>query len=178
MSTTITAKQPVWLPKHRLAGGGILRYAVPLGRALFGAIFVLAAWNHLSEPTIDYAASRGVPLPWLLVPISGLIALAGGLSILLGYHARLGAALLVLFLVPVTLALHQFWGIQDAALAQMQQAMFMKNLSMLGGALLIAYFGAGPLSLDARRARRSEQEREQGHLARESRARGAASGPV
>ncbi|HEU5304317.1 MAG TPA: DoxX family protein [Gemmatimonadales bacterium] len=160
MSTTITAKQPVWLPKHPMAGGGILRYAVPVGRALFGAIFILAAWNHLSEPAIDYAASQGVPLPWLLVPISGLIALAGGLSVLLGYHARQGAGLLVLFLVPVTLALHQFWGVQDPASAQMQQSMFMKNLSMLGGALLIAYFGAGPLSLDARRASQSERGRE------------------
>jgi putative oxidoreductase len=153
MNTTIAAKETVWIPEQSaVSAASALRYLVPVGRAFFAAIFILAAWNHFSEPAIDFAASQGVPLAWLLVPISGLIALAGGLSVLLGYHARFGAGLLVLFLVPVTLALHKFWGIQDPAAVQLQQAMFMKNLSILGGALLIAYFGAGPLSLDARRA--------------------------
>lgn len=152
MSSTIAARETVWIPSRRvLAEGGVLRYLVPVGRALYAAIFLFAALSHFSEPTIDYAAGQGVPLPWLLVPLSGVIALAGGVSVLLGYRARFGAALLVLFLVPVTLALHNFWAFQDPAAAQLQQAMFLKNVSMLGGALLIAYFGAGPLSLDAKR---------------------------
>jgi putative oxidoreductase len=86
------------------------------------------------------------------VPLSGLIALAGGLSILLGYRAKIGAWLIVLFLVPVTLMLHKFWGISDPTIAQMQMVMFMKNVSMLGGALLISQFGASRFSLDARRS--------------------------
>jgi putative oxidoreductase len=69
----------------------------------------------------------------------------------LGYRARLGAWLIVLFLVPVTLAMHNFWAVKDPMMAQMQMIMFMKNVSMLGGALLITQFGAGPLSLDAHR---------------------------
>ena len=73
------------------------------------------------------------------------------LSILLGYKARLGAWAIVLFLVPVTFTLHKFWAVADPMMAQMQQVMFMKNLAILGGALLIAHFGAGPVSLDARR---------------------------
>ena len=80
------------------------------------------------------------------------MALVGGLSILLGYKAKWGAWILVAFLVPVTVMMHRFWGIIDPQMATMQGAMFMKNLSMLGAALLIAYFGAGPLSLDARSA--------------------------
>lgn len=92
-----------------------------------------------------------MPLAPLLVPLSGLISLAGGLSILLGYRARIGALLLVLFLAPVTLSLHAFWKVTDPTMAGMQLAMFMKNVSMLGGAFFIAYFGAGPLSLGARR---------------------------
>jgi putative oxidoreductase len=71
----------------------------------------------------------------------------------IGYRARMGAWLIVLFLVPVTLTMHAFWAVHDPQMAQLQQAMFMKNLSMLGGALLVAYFGAGPLSIDARRRR-------------------------
>jgi len=80
-----------------------------------------------------------------------VIAIAGGLSVALGYRAKLGAWLLVLFLVPVTLAMHNFWTVTDPMMRGMQMALFMKNVSMLGAALLIAYFGAGPVSLDARR---------------------------
>jgi putative oxidoreductase len=59
----------------------------------------------------------------------------------------------VLFLIPVTLMLHKFWTVQDPMMAQIQMILFMKNVSMLGGALLISQFGAGPFSLDARRSR-------------------------
>ena len=97
-----------------------------------------------------WAAQQGVPLPALLVPLAGLISLAGGLSVILGYRARLGAWLLVLFLVPVTLLMHNFWAVKDPIMAQMQEGFFIANLSRIGAALLIAYFGAGPLSLDAR----------------------------
>ena len=86
----------------------------------------------------------------IAVPVSGLIALLGGLSILLGYRAKIGAWLIVLFLVGVTPMLHKFWGISDPMVAQMQMVNFMKNVSMLGGALLITQFGSGPWSLDAR----------------------------
>ncbi|PYO38913.1 MAG: DoxX family protein, partial [Gemmatimonadetes bacterium] len=66
--------------------------------------------------------------------------------------AKIGAWLLVLFQVPVTLMMHNFWAVTDPMMRGIQIAMFMKNISMLGGALLIAYFGSGPLSLDARAA--------------------------
>lgn len=124
---------------------------VLLGRVLFGLIFVMAAANHFSSQTIAYSASQGVPLAAFAVPLSGVIALAGGLSILLGYRAKIGAWLVVLFLACVTPMMHRFWAVTDPTMQQMQMVMFMKNLSMLGGALLISQFGAGPWSLDARR---------------------------
>jgi len=92
-----------------------------------------------------------VPLASLAVPVAGLIALAGGLSVAFGYRAKIGAWLLVLFLVPVTITMHNFWTVTDPTMAQLQMAMFMKNVGLMGGALLLSYFGAGPLSLDARR---------------------------
>jgi putative oxidoreductase len=121
------------------------------GRILFSAIFIMSGFLHFSQPEIAYAAQAGVPMAGLLVPASGILALAGGLSILLGYRAKIGAWLLVLFLVPVTLLMHNFWAVKDPMMSQMQMAMFMKNVTMLGGALLTSQFGAGPLSLDARR---------------------------
>ena len=74
--------------------------------------------------------------------------LLGGLSILLGYRAKLGAWLIAIFLIGVT-PMHKFWGIADPMMQQMQMVMFMKNLAMLGGALLITQFGSGPWSVDA-----------------------------
>ena len=127
-----------------------MKYSILLGRIMFAAIFVAAAPGHFIPATIQAAASHGVPMASFLVPLSGIIAFAGGLSVMIGYKARLGAWLLVLFLVPVTIAMHNFWAVQDATMAQTQQAMFMKNIALMGGALMVAYFGAGPLSLDAR----------------------------
>jgi putative oxidoreductase len=127
-----------------------MRYVVLIGRILFSAIFVTAIINHFMPMTISYANQAGVPIARALVPISGIIAGLGGLSILLGFRARIGAWLIVLFLVPVTLTMHNFWAVSDPMMRGMQLANFMKNLSMLGAALLISYFGTGPLSLDDR----------------------------
>jgi putative oxidoreductase len=126
---------------------------VLLGRLLFVLIFLMAAPNHFSKQTIAFAASQGVPFASVAVPFSGVLALAGGLSILLGYRAKVGAWLIALFLIPVTLMMHKFWTVHDPMMAQIQMVMFMKNMAILGGALLISQFGAGPLSLDARRSR-------------------------
>jgi len=136
--------------EHFAAGSGVAL----AGRVLFAFIFLLAGVFHFSTQEIAYAAHQGLPFAGFLVPASGLVAAAGGLSILLGYRAKVGAWLLVLFLVPVTLTMHNFWAVKDPMMAQMQMAMFMKNASILGGALLISQMGAGPLSLDARRKAR------------------------
>lgn len=126
-------------------------YAVPVGRALFSLLFIMSGFTHWLPASIGYAAQAGVPFAWFLVPASGILAMAGGLSVLLGYRARIGGWLIALFLLPVTITMHNFWSVTDPMMAQVQMAMFMKNFAMLGGALLIAYWGAGPLSLDARR---------------------------
>ena len=130
---------------------GATRLLVPAARALLAAIFVMSGFTHFSSATAGYAAAHGVPLASLAVPLSGVLALLGGMSVLLGYRARLGAWLLLLFLVPVTLAMHRFWAVSEPMAAQLHMVMFMKNLGLMGGALLVAYFGAGPVSLDSRK---------------------------
>lgn len=125
-----------------------MRYLVPIGRVLFSLIFIASAFGQFSGDTISMASAHGVPFATLLVPLSGVIAFAGGVSILLGYRARFGALLIVLFLVPVTLVMHKFWGLPDPQMAMLQKIMFMKNVSMIGAALVLMYTGAGPVSLD------------------------------
>ena len=146
MTATIAATTLQERASARL-GTDVLAYVSLLGRIFYSAIFIMSGPNHFKAETIGYAVAQGVPLASIAVPLSGIIALLGGLSIALGYRAKLGAWLIVLFLVPVTLMLHRFWGVSDPQVAGWQLAMFMKNLSMLGTALIIARLGSGPLSL-------------------------------
>ena len=125
-----------------------MNYLTLTARILFSLVFILAAPRHFSQEGISHAADLGVPFAAAVVPISGVMAIAGGLSVAAGYHAKWGAWLLVAFLVPVTLMMHAFWKLHDPAQIHIQQAMFAKNLSMLGAALLITQFGAGGLSVD------------------------------
>jgi putative oxidoreductase len=117
----------------------------------FAAIFLMSGPSHFLSQSIAYAASKGVPLASIAVPLSGVIAFVGGLSILLGFRARIGAWLIVLFLVCITPMMHKFWAVTDPITYQIQFAMFLKNLSMLGGALVISQLGSGPWSLDGGR---------------------------
>jgi putative oxidoreductase len=68
------------------------------GRQLFSIIFILSSASHFNPSTVEYAAHHGVPFAGVLVPLSGVVAFVGGLSVLLGYQTRLGAWLLTIFL--------------------------------------------------------------------------------
>lgn len=125
-----------------------MRTIVPVGRVLFALVFVASMIGHFSSAEIAQASAHGVPLATILVPLAGILALAGGVSIMLGYRARFGAFLLLVFLVPVTLVMHKFWGIADPQMAMMQKANFLKNTSLIGACLLVMYYGSGPYSLD------------------------------
>jgi len=152
MSTPMSAARSLDAVSATAHGNTLAAPIVALGRTLFSLIFLMAGPSNFSPASIGYAAHAGVPFAGFLVPASGILAAVGGLSVMLGYRARLGAWLLVVFLVPVTLMLHNFWAVSDPMMRAMQMAMFMKNLGLLGGALLITQLGAGPGSLDSRRA--------------------------
>ena len=108
-------------PAHRLQLPPGMRAFVPIGRVLFALIFVASVVGHFTSAEISEAAAHGVPLATILVPLAGLIALVGGVSVMLGYRARFGALLLLVFLVPVTLVMHKFWGLADPQMAMMQK---------------------------------------------------------
>lgn len=123
-----------------------MKFLPLIGRVLFTAHFLISAPFHFTDAGVGYAESAGVPMANLLVPFSGIMAIVGALGVLLGYKARWAAWLLVLFLVPVNFAMNQFWTIADPMQQQIMMGIFLKDLSMTGGALLIAYFGSGPMS--------------------------------
>jgi len=127
------------------------RVIVPLGRVLLSLIFLasglgkIAAW----DATAGYMASEGMTLVPLFLVAAILFEVLGGLSVLLGMKARVGAAALIVFLIPATLIFHDFWAFEGME-RQIYMAMFMKNLAIMGGLLLVIAFGAGPLSIDNR----------------------------
>lgn len=119
-----------------------------IGRVLLALIFVVSGYGKIGgfDGTAAYMASKGLPLVSVLLVLTIIVELGGGLMIMLGVKARIAATALFLFLIPVTAIFHGFWAV-DAASAQMQQIMFMKNVAIMGGLLLVAAFGAGPYSL-------------------------------
>lgn len=126
-----------------------MEYALLVGRVLFAFIFIMSGINHLAKADMlaQYTASKGVPAPKFMTVVSGIMILLGGLSVLFGYQARVGAALLVIFLLPTAFIMHKFWGISDPMAAQNEMTHFMKVISLTGAALMIMYFGSGPLSI-------------------------------
>ena len=119
-----------------------------LGRILLAAIFLVSGAAKIATPAamVGMMQAAGVP-PTLALP-AGVFEVAGGLALILGWQTRIVAVLLAGFCLVAGVLFHM----QPAD--QMQMIMFMKNVALAGGFLVLAYQGAGPISLDARRARR------------------------
>jgi len=122
-----------------------------LGRILLALTFLVSGFGKIGgwNETAGYMASKGMPLVPLFLVAGILLEIGGGLSVLLGFRARLGAAALIVFLIPATFIFHNFWALEGMD-QQINMIMFMKNLSILGGLLLVVAFGPGPISIDNR----------------------------
>jgi uncharacterized membrane protein YphA (DoxX/SURF4 family) len=110
-----------------------------IGRLVFSFSFIYSGFNHLTKLSMysQYAGASGVPAPTVAVAVTGLMLLGGGLSILLGVQPRLGALLLIVFLVPTSFMMHRFWGLNDPMMAANQAANFWKNIALAGAATMI-----------------------------------------
>ena len=126
-----------------------------LGRILLCTIFLLSAVGNKIpnfQAVAGYMAKEGVPAPQVMLAGAIAFLIAGSLSVILGYKARIGAALLLVFLVLATYYFHDFWTLSDPQAVQEQTIQFMKNLGLMGAMLLVIANGTGPMSLDGRRA--------------------------
>lgn len=110
-----------------------------IGRLIFGAYWLLNAWNHLahSDMLAGYAGSKNVPAPKVAVIGSGLLLLLGGLSLLSGYLPTVGIILLVIFLLGVTPQMHAYWTETDPQVRAMQQIQFRKNMALFAALLML-----------------------------------------
>lgn len=109
------------------------------GRILFFFLFAFSAVGHLTQRQAmsQYATQKGVPFASLLVPLTGVQIMVGSLLILLGIWADLGAALLVVFLVPTALTMHAFWKLSEPMERQQDQVHFLKDIALAGAALML-----------------------------------------
>ncbi|MGH2995484.1 MAG: DoxX family protein [Gaiellaceae bacterium] len=113
-----------------------------VGRILFALVFVFSgATIHLLQRKqgIQYAKMYGVPLAEVGVPLTGIMAVLGGLSVAVGLWGDLGALLIAAFLALITPLMHAFWREEDAMQKQLQTVNFVKNTALLGGALALFY---------------------------------------
>jgi putative oxidoreductase len=120
------------------------------GRIFLSAIFLLSAFGKFMDwsGTTHHMAEKGMVATSFFLAGAIALELFGGLSVLLGFLTRFGAAALVIFLVSVTPVFHDFWVEQSAGqMHQMQH--FMKNMAIMGGALAIGALGPGRYSIDA-----------------------------
>jgi uncharacterized membrane protein YphA (DoxX/SURF4 family) len=110
-----------------------------VGRILFALIFINSGFAHFAqrEAMTGYAQFKKVPAAKLAVPLTGLMILVGGLSVVLGFWADLGALLLAAFLIVSAFMMHNFWTMDDATQKMNETVAFFKNLSMAGAALII-----------------------------------------
>ena len=130
--------------KPGLAGSSAV---VLVGRVLLSSLFILAGYAKLTglAGTAGWFGSIGLPMPMVTAVVVGLLEFFGGLAILVGFKTRIAAITLAAFTLGATAIAHL-----DFA-DQMQTLLFQKNISITGGLLILAAFGAGALSIDNRR---------------------------
>ena len=126
--------------------------AMLVGRTLLAALFLIPGLRKLmaTAATAGYFAKLGMPMPEVMVWVAIVIEVGCALLLILGWHARRAAWLLILFVAIATAMAHRFWEF-DAAQYNNQLNHFLKNLAIIGGLLYVAMLGAGGVSVDGRR---------------------------
>lgn len=120
-----------------------MEIAFLIGRILFGGFFLMSGFGHMfgMKGMSSYAKAKGIPSPALAVFITGLLLLGGGAGIILGVYTEIALVLLLIFLVPVTFLMHQFWTEEDPQVRQAEQVNFLKNIALTGAVLMLFMIG-------------------------------------
>lgn len=130
-------------------------YVSLAGRILLALMFIPAGFGKLANiaGTAASFASKGLPFPVVVAVLVGALELFGGLALVIGFKVRWTGLALGLFTLGASLVAHAFWAMPEAQ-QMLHQSMFMKNISVMGGMLLVSALGAGAFSVDALRRKR------------------------
>jgi len=128
--------------------------AALFGRIFLSAIFLFSAFGKITDWSsfAHQMDQKGMPAVPVLLAGALTFELLGGLSVLLGFYGRVGAVLLILFLIPTTLIFHNFWA-AEAAQQMNQMQHFLKNVAILGGLFVVSALGTDGFSIDRWRMR-------------------------
>jgi putative oxidoreductase len=128
----------------------IQKFAAPVGRVLLAFMFILSGFGKITgyDGTAAYMASKGMPMVAVLLPLTILTELGGGILLAVGFKTRWVALLLAGFSILAALVFHDFWNVSDAAQHMNQQINFLKNVSIAGGMLMVFSMGPGHYSVD------------------------------
>jgi putative oxidoreductase len=121
-------------------------------RILLALMFVVAGFGKIAgfAGTVGYMQSKGIPATELLAVLTILVEVGGGIALMVGFKTRWAALVLAGFTLVATVIFHNFWAVPEAQ-RMVQNLMFMKNISIVGGMLALAAFGPGRWSFDALR---------------------------
>lgn len=116
-----------------------MEIAFLVGRIIVGLYWLMGAVNHFTQvkSMVPYAKMKNVPMAEIAVPGTGVLLLVAALSIITGFYPVIAVAALIVFLVPVTFMMHNFWTIEDPMAKMTDMIMFTKNMSMLGYTLIL-----------------------------------------
>lgn len=122
------------------------------GRILMSVVFLVSGLFKIGgySQMVAYSAAKGLPMASVTIACAAVIELVCGLAILVGFQTRIAAWLLFLYLIPVTFLFHNFWAMQGAE-QQDNMIHLLKNVSIMGGLVILASNGAGPYSVDQSR---------------------------
>jgi len=122
-----------------------------IGRVLLAFMFVYSGFGKIGgfERTAANIASKGLPLPEIGAAIAIAVELGGGLMLALGWKTRCAALAIAVFTLAAAVLFHNFWTMTDQAM-RTNQIMFLKNITIIGGMLMVVAFGPGRYSLDRR----------------------------
>lgn len=126
------------------------------GRILMSVVFLLSGTSKVLAYSnmVAYATAKGLPMAGVGIAVAAAIEILGGLALLTGFQVRIVSWILFLYLIPVSFTFHNFWTMQGMERMD-NQIHFLKNFAIMGGFLILAANGAGPLSIDGARAAKS-----------------------
>ena len=125
-------------------------FLILVARMLIGLIYVLSGWGKVTglDSFVLSLERRSIPAATLLGYVGAATEFFGGVAIMLGFGTRYAALAIFIFTVAATLIGHRYWEFADPALRRTQQTQFLKNLTMMGGLILLFITGGGRFSLD------------------------------